>query len=258
MHATLTGVTQAAQIKLRYAVDARADEWAIPEDYPVPESVPHEIAAHHLLDVLRHWASRAARPLFVPYNFAIRWIEERPQVGIDPDVCVLDPPPPDVMSLKSLRLWRPGHVAPQICFEVVSETHTYKDYRDVHERYAAFGARELVVFDPLLSGPKSMGGPFSLQVWRREAGVFDRVYAGGGPVFCETLKAWLVVDGRLLQLANDSEGRDRWLTEAEQSRAEAEQSRAEAEQSRAEAEQSRAEAERLRAELAELRTKTEK
>jgi hypothetical protein len=48
---------------------------------------------------------------------------------------------------------------------------TYKDYRDVHERYAAFGARELVVFDPLLFGPKSMGGPFSLQVWRRESGV---------------------------------------------------------------------------------------
>lgn len=96
-----------------------------------------------------------------------------------------------------------------------------------------------------------MGGPFALQVWRREGGTFDRVYAGPGPAYCDTLKAWLVAEGRLLQLANDPEGRDRWLTAEEQSRAEAEQSRAEAERLRSERRL-------LEAELAALRTKIEK
>lgn len=64
------------------------------------------------------------------------------------------------------------------------------------------GALELLVFDPLLLGPKSLG-PVTLQLWRRDlTGAFERVHFGD-------------------------------TAEAAQSRAEAAQSKAEAERERA-------------------------
>jgi hypothetical protein len=206
------------------------------------------MAADHFRAALEFWAENAGRPLFVGRCLAVRWIQERPNVGVDPDVCLLDPPPPDVLSLRSLCLWKPGHLAPPLSLEVVNDTHPYKDYVDVHERYAAFGARELIVFDPLLAGPQSLGGPIALQVWRRnDIDVFERQYAGPGPVFCEVLGAWLVVDGRLLHVAEDRAGRQRWPTASERvehERAEKERERAERERERAEKERAQAEAQR--------------
>ena len=239
MHATLSSVTQAVRIELRYAVRTREAEWAVPDNWPVPQSVPHSLAVKHLAAVLSHWASRAGRPLFVAQSLAVRWLEDRPQVGIDPDVCLLDPPPPEVDTLVSLRLWKPGHVAPPLSIEVVSDNHPYKDYVDVPERYAAFGARELVVFDPRLIGPKALGGPFAIQVWRRDAGVFERQYAGPGPAFCETLGAWLLVVDAMPEIADDRAGLQRWPTEQSYERAEKERERAQKELALAERERER-------------------
>jgi hypothetical protein len=119
MQATLVTVSQAVRIALRYAARRSADEWAIPENWPVPQSIPHSIAVRHLASVLNQWASGAGRLLFVAESLAVRWLEERPQIGIDPDLCLLDPPPPDVLEFTSLRLWKPGHQAPQLCIEIV-------------------------------------------------------------------------------------------------------------------------------------------
>jgi hypothetical protein len=213
-------VTPTAHIELRYAVPPANEAWDLPEG-PVPESISHTITLQHLQSVLALWASRAGRPLFVARNLAVRWLEERPSVGIDPDLCLLDPPPPELLDLRSLCLWKPGHVAPALCFEVVGETHPYKDYVGVQERYAVFGARELIVFDPLLAGPHSLGGPLLLQIWRRnELGAFERCYAGSGPAFCETLGAWLLPHDRVLEIADDRAGTKRWLTAEEQALAE--------------------------------------
>jgi hypothetical protein len=236
MQVTLPVVAHEAKVQLHYSVRTLPDEWAIPEG-PVPESVPHTIALDHLFSILKLWAERAGQPLFVARNLALRWLEARPSVGIDPDVCVLAPPPAEVLTLKSLCLWKPGHVAPPLSFEIVSESHPYKDYVGVHERYAALGARELVVFDPLLAGPKALGGPFLFQVWRRDPiDIFAREYAGPGPVFCETLGAWLLGEAGLLEVANDREGRQRWPTEAAYERAAKERAQAEAEQAKTAAE----------------------
>jgi hypothetical protein len=249
MQATLGVVTQAAQIQLRYAVRASVDEWTIPENWPVPESIPHTLTADHFCSVLSFWASRAQRPLFVARNLAVRWLESKPSVGVDPDVCLLDPPPPEVLELTSLRLWKFGHTAPTFCLEVVSQGHPYKDYVAVHERYAAFGAPELVVFDPFLAGPKAFGGPVLIQIWRRdELGVFERQYAGPGPAWSETLEAWLIANGNLLELADNRAGSRRWLTREEYERTEKEREQAEKEHERAEKERERAEKERERAE----------
>jgi hypothetical protein len=235
-----------AFVRLEYAVRTELDAWVLP-DAPVPESIPHDDAAEHLRQVLLAWQDRAERPLRVARNLALRWLRSSPQVGIDPDVCVLDPAPPGFEDLTSLCLWLPGHVAPPLCFEVVSAGHPHKDYRDVHERYAALGVRELVVFDPLLAGPRSLGGPVPLQYWRRDT-VFTRVYAGAGPVFSETLRAWVHAAGRHLAICDDHAGAQCWSTREERERAEKERERAEKERERAEKERERAEKERERAE----------
>ncbi|HET7542388.1 MAG TPA: Uma2 family endonuclease [Polyangiaceae bacterium] len=227
-------------IELRYRVRAPLEEWVVPEG-TVPESIPHSSCTQHIWALLSFWAGSAARPVFVARNLAVRWLEARPAIGIDPDVCLLDPPPPEVESLSSLCLWKPGHVPPTLAFEVVSQSHPYKDYVGIQERYATIGTRELVVFDPLLQGPKSLGGPVLFQLWRRGSDeLFERVYAGTGPVFCETLDAWLAEEGGLLRISRSRLGEDRWLTEQEYERSEKERERTEKERERTEKERERA------------------
>ena len=245
----------AAFVALRYAVKPVLEAWVLPEG-TVPESVPHDEAAEALKLLLQPWAQRMGRPLRIARNLALRWLEHAPRVGIDPDVCVLDPPPPNAESLDSLCLWRSGHSAPPLCFEIVSRNHPHKDYRDVHERYAALGTRELIVFDPLLAGPPSLGGPVSLQVWRRDpSGAFERVYAGPGPVFSEVLEAWVRVNQRSLVISEDRGGEQRWRTQEELERARKDFERSEKERERSEKERERAEKERERAAREEVEKK---
>jgi hypothetical protein len=198
----------------------------------------------------------------VSRNLAVRWLREHPRTGIDPDVAVLLPGPTDFDELTSYRVWEEGRSPPALAIEVVSSGHPYKDYSWVHEGYAAMGALELLVFDPQLFGPQSLGGPVLLQLWRRDVtGAFERVHFGHDPVYSQVLDAWLSADGRSLVISDDRTGKRAWptLEEAAASeasaaaRAEAERSRAEAERSRAEAERERRRSELLEAKLAALR-----
>jgi hypothetical protein len=162
----------------------------------------------------------------------------------------MDPPPPGTdRDLSSLCLWKPGHVAPRFCVEVVSANHPYKDYVEIVERYASMGAPELLVFDPLLQGPRSLGGPVPLQLWRRDAtGTFERVHYGDQPVHSNALDAWLIAQPPRLVIAHDRAGSRPWLTETERERAEKERAILDWERERAEKERERAEKERERAE----------
>jgi hypothetical protein len=209
--------------------------------------------------LLKGWASRLSRPCQIARNLAIRWLETSPRIGIDPDVCVLDPPPPDVSELSSLCLWKPGHLPPSICFEVVSRNHPHKDYAELQDRYALVRTRELVVFDPLLAGPSALGGPALLQLWRRDrVGVLERVYAGDSPVASEVLGAWLIPTPTTLEIADDREGARRWLTWqelAEVAGEEAERERTEKERERAEKERERAARIELERRIAEIEAK---
>jgi hypothetical protein len=205
---------------VKYPVTTRRDAWVIPNG-TVPETIPHDIAAQRLKDLLLVWASKLARPCVVPRNLGIYWLEAFPNVGIDPDVCVLDPPPPDVHDLDALCLWKPGHLPPSICFEIVTPDHPHKDYAELHDRYAILGTHELVVFDPYLVGSKVFGGPFPLQVWRRDqVGYFERVYAGDSSALSESLGAWLVPSKKTLEIADDRDGANCWHTWDEIARAE--------------------------------------
>jgi len=221
MHATLGGEMpepSVPAIAVRYAVPAASDAWVCPEG-PVAESTTHYGAVSRLGLLLDEWAKAKAQNVRIARNLAIRWLRDRPTIGIDPDVCVLDPAPPE-SHLRSLRTWEPGHVAPRLAFEVVSESHPNKDYATIQDRYAALGVPELVVFDPLLAGPAALGGPVLLQVWRRsDAGVLERVYFGDGPAFCEQLRAWLHPSNVTLEISDNPEGRMLWQTGEERERA---------------------------------------
>ena len=223
-------------VELRYSVPDVDDRWVLEEEN-VPESALHDAIIHLLVEILHAWAARVGRVIFAGSNIALRWDAKRPQVGVDPDVYFVEPPPPDGEDSTSLCTWKPGQNPPRVAVEVVSENTADKDYGDGPERYAASGTEELWVFDPLRLGPELRGGPYLLQLWERdERGAFVRTYAGDGPVRSQVLDAWLVVTsgGRRLRLANDPYGNELWPTEAETERAEKEIARAEVEALRAE------------------------
>ena len=251
MQAILDLMQRSAGVSIRYAVRAKPEAWVIPEE-PVPESTAHDAAVLRIFLLLSAWV-KARGDARVARNLALRWLEEHPKTGIDPDVCVLAPAPTDFDHLTSLRLWEPGRLPPTFCVEVVSSSHPYKDYNDIHERYAALGAFELLVFDPWLFGPRALGGPVALQLWRRDpTGTLERVHFGNEPVFSQVLDAWLALDGRELRISDDRAGSKRWLTGEERERAEKERERTEKERERAEKERERAAREDVERRLREL------
>lgn len=202
--------------------------WELSEEL-MPESVVHDEAVELLKAILAAWAARRDHAAFVARNLAVRWDEVQPQIGIDPDVAVFSPPPPDARALRSVRTWLAGHAAPMLAVEVVSETNPHKDYTVGPDKYAASGTRELWIFDPLLAGPASWGGPHRVQIWHRQpGGDFVRVYAGDHTARSPTLGAYLVPtdEGRKLRVAEDASATRFWLTAEESERAAREEERA--------------------------------
>lgn len=207
-------------------VAASDERWVLDDEETMPESALHDLIAELIALVLRAWVARKKRDAMVGRNLAIRWDRARPTHGVDPDVYLAEPAPPEGEKLASLCLWKKGHTAPRVAVEVVSERTAEKDYTDGPERHGACGTRELWVFDPLKLGPS----PAVLQVWRRTGkGTFERVYKGDGPAYSRELRAWLVVtdDGSRLRISDDAPGRALWPTRDEEERAEKERERAE-------------------------------
>jgi Uma2 family endonuclease len=201
------------------------DDWNLSEDQ-VPESRGHDRVSDRLTHVLIPWAERAGHDAQIGRNLAVRWDKAHPSIGVDPDVYVLIPPTPDPDET-SLRLWENGHHPLLLAIEVVSPSRPDKDYQQSPEKYAVNGTQELWVFDPKLAGPRTHGGPFRIQLWRRtDDDSFDRIYAGEGPVWSPAVQGWLIaVDGgRSLAIADDEHGSSQWMTaeEAAQRREQAE------------------------------------
>jgi Putative restriction endonuclease len=269
MQAILAAMQPSALVSVRYPARPYLEAWVLPEG-KVPEATAHQAAVYRIFGLLHAWSQRIRpeRSVSIASELAVRWLREHPRTGADPDVCVIEPAPPDFIDLKSLKLWEASRVAPRLAIEVVSSSLPHKDYDSIQERYAAMGVEELLVFDPLLHGPRSLGGPVPLQLWRRDATrAFERVAFGQEPVYSQVLEVWCIADGRDLQFAPDRRGKQRWLTAEEQlagarndlvtARTEAETARTEAETARTEAETARTEAETARTEAETARTEAE-
>ncbi len=245
--------TAANRVEVLYEIPTTDPRWVLHDDVNEPESVLQDKNSRKLVDVLEHWISTRGVSARAGSNIALRWDPDSPQVGVDPDVYLVEPDMPEGELARSLCTWKPGHHAPRVCIEVVSERTAEKDYGDGPDRYAASGVHELWVFDPRRCGSGSRGGPFLLQVWRRDArGRFRRVYAGDKPARSEELDAWIVPvdEDTHLRIADDPEGVRLWPTRAEYERAEKERERAEKERERAEKESLIARLAVLEAELA--------
>lgn len=189
----------------------------------MPEGAVQDAATQCAVSWLSGGLRRRGRNVAVRRNPALRWDEAHPKVGVDPDVCVLEPPP-DLPpgELTSLCTWREGVSPPIIALEIVSERTAAKDYDEGPRKYAASGTRELWVFDPQRFGPDDDGGPWVLQLWERGRNdQFRRIYVGNGPVRSEALGAWLRVsaDGLTLRASDDEDGALLWPTEREEAEA---------------------------------------
>lgn len=238
-----------AVVALRYAVRPVPEAWVLPEIH-VPESRPHDLLLRYLVALLEHWVERRSLDAIVTRNLAVRWYEEDPRIGIDPDVALVEPAPPDAAELASLCLWKPGHAVPRLAIEVVSRNHPYKDYRDIHEKYAASGIGELWVLDPELVGPRSLGGPVPIQQWMRRDDALERMHFGAGPFFSEVIDAWLWSEP--CRITDDRQGQSAWLTREEAECAAKEAERAAKEEERAAKETERAAREAAEARLTEV------
>jgi Uma2 family endonuclease len=213
---TSTG-PKAGSIRLELDVIVREDRWVLHEEN-MPEATNHRDATDLLKLILLAFAAKNRLNVLVAANLACRWVRERPSIGVDPDIALIEPAPPGAEALSSLRTWVEGHVPPRFAVEIVSATNPHKDYEAAPAKYAALGTRELVVFDAELFGPAGTDGPHVLQVWRRKEGhpTMVRVYAGPGPAHSVELGAWLVPTAdRMLRIADDEQGRSLWPTRAE-------------------------------------------
>jgi Uma2 family endonuclease len=203
------------RIRLVYEVEEQPQRWLLEEDV-VPETPLHDQCIVLLQAILAAWAARTRRSISAARNLACRWDETDARVGVDPDLCLIEPAlPPEA---RQLHTWEPGQLPPRLAFEIVSGSTAAKDYQDAPARYARLGTREVWIFDPLREGPSLTGGPFVLQGWRWDGEQMARVQAGSGPAWSEELEAWLVVtdEGRRLRVAEDEAGAKLWLTEAEE------------------------------------------
>ena len=220
------------RVEVLYEIPTSDPSWILLDDEKMPESVQQNEINRELADVLATWLAARGADGRAGGNIALRWDPAHPQVGVDPDVYLVEPDVPEGVRAKSLCTWKPGHHPPRLCIEVVSERTADRDYGDRPDRYAACGVRELWVFDPNRLGRGPRGGPFLLQLWRRDPhGRFRRAYAGDGPFRSEELGAWVLaqqVPARL-RIADDPAGARPWPTAAEKERAEKERERAEKE-----------------------------
>lgn len=253
---------QARRPRLVYEVPAVREDWVLTED-KVPESRRHDRGSEAVFDLLDAWVQRTGQDAVVCRNLAVRWDENRPAIGVDPDVCVISPPPPEDEDgdVLSLRLWETGHFPPVLAIEIVSASRADKDYEQSPAKYASNGTQELWVLDPKMAGPKARGGPHRLQVWRRdEQGDFLRVHAGDGPVWSDAVHAWLFVvnEGRSLRIADDEAGTSWWMTREEEERAAKDKERAAKDKERSEKEKERSEKEKERAAKEEALHKAER
>lgn len=251
--------TPPRRVELSYEVPFSLPGWVVEDDAKVPEPTTQDYCLTELMSRMRCRFARTGRDAQLHRNRAVRWNQSQPAVGVDPDLCVLEPSPQtDDRTPRSICTWKPGFAPPVLAVEVVSDTTAEKDYLEGPQKYAASGTRELWVFDPQRLGPTKQGGPWVLQVWERARnGRFRRTFAGDGPAWSEVMQCWLLpaADDIHLLLCDDEEGEHPWPTEAEygaRQKRRAQRHKQRAEQEKQRAEQERAEKESALARIAEL------
>ena len=219
---------------------------------PMPETSLHAYFSNLIVSAIR-WILRDRQDVFVTTNFA--WYPEL-RNSKDPDVLVVFGRPNYPRS--SWRNFREDGVAPQIVFEIKSESNTLRHIAEKRQWYDQHGVEEYYDYDP-------ERGTFTAWARSPQSGRLEQVAPSSG-FKSPRLNLTFVLNGQALEIVGP-DGRvlgDYVAAEhaAEVERANAEVARADAEAERANAEGARADAEAERrradeaiAELAELRAR---
>lgn len=193
------------------------------DQHPTKEDLMGESAAQstlirYLLDVLS-WLY-AAEGWFVVSNLNIYRRRVRREYPLAPDVAVFKGvvvPDPAARTFRSWRLYEPDRPAPQVVFEVCSQTTWRSDLAEKPTGYAALGVQEYYAYDP--NEPPYVprrGG--RLRGWQLVDGVLiEQQPDTQGRLWSAELASFLVPDGLLLRLT-DARGQ-RHMTEGEAERA---------------------------------------
>jgi Uma2 family endonuclease len=197
--------------------------------------------------------------VFVAANLFWYPVQFRPDIHQAPDVMVAFGRPKG--DRRSYRQWDEGGIAPQVVFEIISESNTVAEMKEKRKFYERHRVEEYYEYDPA-SG--------TLDIWKREGDFFRSIGFEDewrSPRLGVTLKleetgALSVYgpDGRKFQRpvetlarAEQAETRaEQAETRAEQAETRAEQAETRAEQAETRAEQAEAQAARLAARLREL------
>ncbi len=216
-------------------------DWYIEDDEPVPVSRRHLLRSDVVYELLLGLQARTNWNAQVGKDLAHRWDPNEVRVGVDPDVYVLEPPPPEGDDVLRNRVWEPGHRPPKLAVEIVSESRPDKDYVRSPMRHELLGTEELWIFDPMFFGRSPQQPSVHLQMFRRTGGRLSRVYAGHGPMFSQALSAWVfVTDEDHIGIADDKACTQVWPTREEMALKKADDERVAKEQALKKADDERA------------------
>jgi Uma2 family endonuclease len=183
-------------------------------------------------------------------------VEGRPDIVVAPDAMVAFGRPRG--HRKSYLQWEEDNIAPQVVFEILSQSNTPAKMRDKKDFYLKYGVQEYYTFDPdkiILEGWIRKGNQFQPvedieKGWTSpllgayfEVGDDLQIIGSDGKPFTTYLELSLERD-----LANEVADRERKEKENHRKRAVREQARADQERARADSEQALREDERTRAE----------
>jgi Uma2 family endonuclease len=208
--------------------DADADDYPYYEE-TVTESSWHYKAIEYLHSALgNRYADR--QDVFVGANNFIYWEKGKKSRKQAPDVYVCFGA--RNIDRRSFKTWEEGGLAPQVVFEITSDSSRFTDQGTKKAVYEALGIEEYYLFDPLREYI-----PKGLLAFFNKRGSLQPVT--GKRIFSPRLKLDLRAEGRLLRLFQPgSSQRILTYSEAEAARQAAE-----------------ARVERLQADIAELRRK---
>jgi Uma2 family endonuclease len=185
-------------------------------------------------------------------------VEGRPQISIAPDVIVAFGRPKG--DRRSYLQWREGNIAPQVVFEVLSETNTVPEMSRKLTFYQRYGVEEYYLFDPdrqVLTGWQRVGDRLEeipeMNGWvSPRLGIRFDLSSGELRIFGRDGRRFLSYQELAAQREHQRQEAERQKQEAERQKQEAERQKQEAERAQQQAAEAAQKAERLAAQLRAL------
>jgi Uma2 family endonuclease len=190
------------------------------DEHPTKEDLMGENArqfmvCHYLVSLLR-WYLRFEK-CFVIGNLNIYQTRNRKEYPTTPDVMVvkgIELTEAEISDLKSWQLYLPNRPAPNLVFEISSESTWKEDIANKPATYAKMGAKEYFAHDPVGYWKDEKT---DLKGWRNSNGTATKITPNDkGWLWSEELDAWLVSEGDYLRLYDKKDKRILTQVENEQ------------------------------------------